>query len=73
MKADRVSPAGLNHSPARCSAGIGRSGVSAIAVRQLNPSPEVALNTATAANTSNMVSWNPTRTNWTFSVVVIPR
>ncbi len=57
MNADSVRPAGLNQSQLNAAA--------------VSDDPDFAI--ATAAKTSSTISWNPTRMNWTFSVVVMPR
>ncbi len=57
MNADKVSPDGLNQS-------------------QLNDTPVAEspdLTSAITANSASTTSWKPTSTNWTLSVVVIPR
>ena len=57
MKAERVSPAGLNQSRLK--------------ERPVAESPDLAK--AAMAKTSNTASWKSTSTIWTRSVVVIPR
>lgn len=55
--ADRVSPDGLNQSR----------------LKGIPVSDSPALANATSAKISRSASWKPTRTNWTRSVVVMPR
>ena len=57
MNADIVKPAGLNQSK--------------LNERPVSDEPDFAR--AITANTSRTAIWKPTRTNWTCSVVVIPR
>src|SRR6478609_5145514 len=60
MKADRVSPVnGLNQSQEKA--------------RPSGSSGPPALENAMIVKSNSTPSWKKTRTNWTFSVVVIPR
>ena len=57
MNADSVSPAGLNQSR----------------LNDMPVSEEPDFASAITANSTRMTIWNPTRMNWTCSVVVMPR